>query len=124
MSTGPGLGGCECEFYACAPEHHDQLRSIEHGSFDVITGVVEMAVTWHELDYSEQLVIGPDDWLEFVKAHQWKDSDRVVDFFVALQSLVRVSVSPGLALVLPLGPSDEQSDGAAVGSRSQGSLVH
>ena len=104
---------CECAFYADAPAHHDELLSIERASFDVTTHVVEMAVTWHELEYGERAVVQPQDWLEFVECHEWQDRDRVRDFFIALQSLVGTTADSRLALVVPLRAEEGRDEGLA-----------
>lgn len=37
--------------------------------------LVELAITWSELDYSHEEVIPPCDWLAFAAEHGWDDDD-------------------------------------------------
>lgn len=98
------------------------LLGIENASFDVITSIVEMAVTWHELDYSERDLIDPGRWLDLVEAHQWVDKTRVLDFFLALQPTRDGTTTDGLALVLPIRPDDMPSDNPVEGERPHAKL--
>ncbi len=52
-----------------------------------LTSIVEMAVTWDELDYSDCELIKPAEWLAFVDCHEWTDADRVLRFFLAVSSM-------------------------------------
>ena len=80
---------------------------LELASFDEITSIIEVAVTWHELDYSDQQMIDPDDWLDFVAEHTWTNPERVLDFFLALRSMVSArSARRELAMVVPLHEGD------------------
>ncbi|MEW6153703.1 MAG: hypothetical protein AB1673_06905 [Actinomycetota bacterium] len=45
--------------------------------------LVEMAVTWAELDYSHEDVIPPRRWLEFAAEHEWEDPDVAERLFSA-----------------------------------------
>jgi hypothetical protein len=73
---------CTCRFASTAPAHHDQL--LQAGS-DVAMALdlVELAITWNELDYSQEEVIPPADWLEFAADHLWEDSDVALRLFSA-----------------------------------------
>jgi hypothetical protein len=44
---------------------------------------MELAVTWPELDYSDEPVIPPSDWLDFAASHRWDDADLVTRLFSA-----------------------------------------
>jgi hypothetical protein len=43
--------------------------------------LLELATTWGELDYSEEAVIPPQDWLDFAAAHTWRDTDTAFRLF-------------------------------------------
>lgn len=58
-----------------SPEHHDRLLSVDI-NLDVVLELMDIAVTWHELDYSETDVIGPADWLTFADQHSWRYPER------------------------------------------------
>lgn len=60
--------------------HHDRLRAVEHDA-DEIVELLELAVTWAELEYGGEPLIGPGEWLEFVAAHRWSDPARVLRIF-------------------------------------------
>ncbi len=55
--------------------HHDQLLRIASDG-DAFFELMELAVTWGELDYSEMPVIPPNRWLEFVDSHMWADGEK------------------------------------------------
>src|SRR4051812_24702437 len=59
---------CHCRFARLAPRHHDVLLNAEA---DVATTLelLELATTWEELDYSDEAVIPPCDWMDFAAAH-------------------------------------------------------
>ncbi|HEY2207578.1 MAG TPA: hypothetical protein VGH99_24260 [Pseudonocardia sp.] len=38
---------------------------------EALVELLEIAVTWHELDYSEADVVGPRAWLDFAGRHRW-----------------------------------------------------
>lgn len=70
----PGRTRCirPCRFLARAPWHHDRLLGIT----DAVENIVELfdlALTWFELDYSEQSLIAPSDWPVFLAGHSWPD---------------------------------------------------
>lgn len=73
---------CHCRFATTAPAHHDHLL---HAGTDVANALdlVELALTWHELDYSREPVIPPPDWPEFVAGHAWDDRDVAERLFRA-----------------------------------------
>lgn len=57
------------------PAHHDRLLTVDT-SVDALLELLEIAITWHELDYSETPVVGPQDWLAFADEHVWRYPDR------------------------------------------------
>jgi hypothetical protein len=83
--------------------HHDQLLTVE---FDVdgLLELVELAVTWGELDYSGAGVVPPEQWLEFAACHEWRDPDRAARIFsvatdIALRAGQRETAYPLLGEV-------------------------
>jgi hypothetical protein len=73
----PRLFTCRgrCAFGARQAEHHDRLLAVDT-DLDVLLELFEIAVTWHELDYSDADVIGPSDWLTFADTHTWHFPER------------------------------------------------
>jgi hypothetical protein len=60
--------------------HHDRLLTVE-SDVDELLELVELAVTWGELDYSGAGVVPPGQWLEFAACHEWRDPDRAARIF-------------------------------------------
>ncbi len=58
--------------------------------------LLEMAVTWHELDYSDSPVIGPAGWSTFAENHQWAHPERAERVFSLAVDIV------GRAILYPL----------------------
>lgn len=73
LNTAPGA--CRCRFGRRAKAHHDQLLRLEHDR-DELLELLDLAVTWGELDYSDRQIIPPNRWLEFARAHTWDDPER------------------------------------------------
>jgi hypothetical protein len=48
---------------------------------DVLLELIELAVTWPELEYSDTPTIAPENWMPFVESHHWADPDRVDRIF-------------------------------------------
>jgi hypothetical protein len=71
---------CDCRFARIAPRHHDLLLNVE---VDVATTLelMELATTWEELDYSEEAVIPPCDWMDFATAHNWRNPELAARLF-------------------------------------------
>jgi len=69
-----------CGFAAAAQRHHARLTAMESDQ-DAVLELFELALTWHELDYSETEVIPPDGWMAFVDSHRWADPDRIERIF-------------------------------------------
>jgi hypothetical protein len=74
--------GCRgtCAFDAATAWHHRILRRIESDQ-DVLLELIELAVTWPELEYSDTPTIAPEDWMPFVESHHWADPARVERIF-------------------------------------------
>jgi hypothetical protein len=68
-------------------EHHDRLLTVDTDP-DVLLGLMELAVTWHELDYSAEPVVGPRQWLTFADRHQWMFPDRAAWAFALAVDIV------------------------------------
>lgn len=69
-----------CTFDAASRRHHRRLITIESDQ-DVLLELMELAVTWPELEYSETRKIEPEQWLRFVESHRWEDPRRVERIF-------------------------------------------
>lgn len=80
---------CRCRFATASPVHHDRLLQAET-DLAVAVELFELAVTWSELDYSQEAVVPPREWLDFVSQHRWQDPDQVFRLFsVAVDVAVR-----------------------------------
>jgi hypothetical protein len=92
---------CGCRFEQSAPAHHRRLIAIEREPMSSLVELIEMAATWHEIEYAEtDPVIPPAEWIEFAETHHWRDRERVLDAFVALASLAPARAT--LAAVIPM----------------------
>jgi hypothetical protein len=74
--------GCRgtCAFDGATASHHRMLMRIESDQ-DVLLELIELAVTWPELEYSDTPTIAPEDWMPFVESHHWADPARVERIF-------------------------------------------
>lgn len=61
-----------CMFRVLAPWHHDQLLRVAD-TLENVVELLDLAVTWGELDYSEEHLISPSDWSAFLASHDWPD---------------------------------------------------
>ena len=67
---------CGCRFEQHAPAHHRRLVSLEREPMTALVELIEMAATWHEIEYGEsEPVIPPDEWIAFAEDHAWVDGD-------------------------------------------------
>jgi hypothetical protein len=71
---------CSCGFYDSASAHHDRLLTVER-DMGALIDLFDLAVTWGELDYSEQRLVTPPRWPAFVSAHPWRDVERATQIF-------------------------------------------
>lgn len=79
--------------------HHDRLLRMEHDADEVLE-LMELAVTWGELEYDAAVVIGPESWVAFAATHHWAEPDRVERIFgLALDIAARAE--PPLRRVTP-----------------------
>ncbi len=60
--------------------HHDRLLRIEHDP-DELVELMELALTWGELEYDTDTVIGPELWAGFAATHHWADPERAGRIF-------------------------------------------
>lgn len=67
--------------------HHDRLLAVDTDP-DALLGLIELAVTWHELDYSTEPVVGPRAWLTFADRHDWTSPDRAAWAFALAVDIV------------------------------------
>jgi hypothetical protein len=101
VTTLPCHTGCRVD--PALRRHHDRLLTVE---FDVeeLLELIELAVTWGELDYSGTGVVPPEQWLEFAACHEWREPDRAARIFsvatdIALRTGQRANAYPPLGEV-------------------------
>lgn len=70
--------GCAVE--PALRHHHDRLLTVESDVGELLE-LIELAVTWDELDYSGAGVVPPWKWLDFAACHEWRDPDRAARIF-------------------------------------------
>jgi hypothetical protein len=80
----------ECAFDDRASTHHDRMLDVED-DFDALLELLELAVTWGELDYSDAGVIAPSQWEAFVAQHRWNDPARCERLFALAADVARHS---------------------------------
>lgn len=97
----PGRVACSpgCRTTPAHRAHHDRLLRVEHDTDEVLE-LMELALTWHELEYDPATVIGPEEWADLVAAHHWVDADRVERIF-GLALDVAARGRPPLRMVTP-----------------------
>ncbi len=76
--------------------HHDRLLTVEC-DIDELLELVELAVTWDELDYSGAAVVPPGQWLEFAACHEWQDPERAARIFSVVTDIALRGGLPSLA---------------------------
>lgn len=103
--------GCRdtCSFDAGAEWHHARLRTLENDQ-DALLEFLELAITWHELEYSNSTLIPPDQWMAFVESHRWTNPARVERIFSLATDVVMtaeraVSQRAGISDCQPIGPT-------------------
>ena len=60
--------------------HHDRLLAVETDLNELLE-LLELAVTWGELDYSGASVIPPGQWIDFAARHHWREPERAMRIF-------------------------------------------
>jgi hypothetical protein len=96
-STAPGVARCigRCAFRDESPWHHDQLLAVA-GSVERAVDLLDLAITWGELDYSGEQVIEPARWPQFLAVHRWPDDELAVRLFdLAADIALRSGYAPG-----------------------------
>jgi hypothetical protein len=83
--------------------HHDRLLQVDV-DVDALLELLEMAVTWHELDYSHCAVIGPMAWSTFAEDHGWTRPERAEQAFALALDIVgrRVAGPPRAVQLAPV----------------------
>lgn len=89
-----------CRFAAGSRQHHDRLLLIDH-DHEALMDLMEIAVTYGELDYSHIGIVEPEGWLDFAQAHRWQDAERAnrvlaIAFDVAMSSVRSARTAPAL----------------------------
>jgi hypothetical protein len=88
-----GCGGT-CGYAGPTRAHHDRLLAIAHDTSAVLD-LMELAVTWGELDYSGTDVIPPDLWFQFCERHAWQDPELAMRTFALAGDVAMHSRSRG-----------------------------
>lgn len=70
----------DCSTDAALAAHHDRLLTVDTDAEELLA-LLEMAVTWYELDYSHSQVVGPAGWSTFAQTHEWTDPERAERVF-------------------------------------------
>lgn len=70
----------DCAFRRRASAHHDLLLGVTD-SIDRAIDLLELAVTWGELEYSHEDLIRPSQWPSFLASHRWPDARRAESLF-------------------------------------------
>lgn len=100
VSTRPLCCRGSCPAAGEHPEHHDRLLTVDT-DLDAAMELLEMAVTWRELDWSTRPVVGPEHWLAFPANHVWRDPERAERVFSLAADIVgrdAAGVPPQVAL--------------------------
>ncbi|MBW0089456.1 hypothetical protein I4I73_10730 [Pseudonocardia sp. KRD-184] len=67
--------------------HHDRLLTVDTDT-DALLELIELAVTWHELEHPRERLVGPQEWATFAERHHWADPDRAERAFVLAADIV------------------------------------
>lgn len=70
--------------------HHDRLLTVD-SDVSVLLELMELAVTWHELDYSAAPVVPPSEWVDFAERHVWVRPERAEAAFILALDVLRRS---------------------------------
>jgi hypothetical protein len=70
--------------------HHARLTRVEDDQ-DALLELLELAITWHELEYAESGIVTPDRWMAFVESHRWTDPERVERIFSLATDVVMMA---------------------------------
>lgn len=77
--------------------HHDRLLTVEYDA-DELVELMELAVTWGELEYADAPLIGPADWVGFAATHLWAEPERAARIF-SLAADIAARAQPPVRLV-------------------------
>ena len=83
-----------CVFGAETERHHRRLKAIENDPAALLE-LMELAVTWPELDYSETPIIPPDLWGIFFESHRWARPQRVGQMFSVAMDIFMMAMRGG-----------------------------
>lgn len=102
QAAGARSAGCACADRRWR-SHHDRLLRVEADP-DEMLELLELAVTWCELDYSAAAVVPPEHWDDFALAHDWQDPERMGRLFgLAADIALRAAAGPQLRSVSAAG---------------------
>ena len=79
-APGPAVDACPCRPDRHTRAHHDRLLRVESEP-DAMLELLELAVTWSELDWSDEGVVPPERWVDFAATHGWVRPDRMERLF-------------------------------------------
>ncbi|MBN9097308.1 MAG: hypothetical protein J0I49_04225 [Pseudonocardia sp.] len=86
-----------CRTDAARRTHHDRLLAVETDP-DAVLELFDLAVTWHELEYDDEVLVAPARWPEFAERHRWRAPDRVERLFgLAVDIALRAQPAPAAA---------------------------
>jgi hypothetical protein len=83
------LSAClgHCAHAGLSPDHHDRLLCVDSEP-DALLELLELAMTWHELDYSESPVVAPEHWARFLDSHVWANPELAERAFLLAEDIV------------------------------------
>lgn len=61
--------------------HHDRLLAVGT-DLDAALELIELAVTWHELEHPREALVGPAEWETFAQRHLWARPERAEQVFL------------------------------------------
>ncbi|MDN5861071.1 MAG: hypothetical protein L0H84_20905 [Pseudonocardia sp.] len=61
--------------------HHDRLLTVDT-DVDAALELMELALTWHELEYPREAMVGPAEWETFAGRHLWAYPERAEQAFL------------------------------------------
>lgn len=67
--------------------HHDRLLAVDTDA-DALLELMELAVTWHELEHPWEALVGPAEWATFARRHRWVHPDRAERAFLLAGDIV------------------------------------
>lgn len=81
----------QCPYRGSWRWHHDRLLRVTWDHAELLD-LLELAMTWHELDYAAYSLIEPSKWEDFLAVHRWQDHERAARVFhlahdIAMRSL-------------------------------------